>query len=178
MKQHYRRKFVKRKAKQLAKEEAATFKEASAVAEQQCGISASKVRHESANALDKTFINLSAHKIDSKPTIESTIVDSAASSLCCQTKAKIKTTGRISSKLFSVPTGQVAKAGKERELPHKLQPQAKVCHEVPTPEQDTLLSVPKLVDAVYTPILIKDGVEIYTTSDGKFIVSRAAVLRG
>ena len=45
-------------------------------------------------------------------------------------------------------------------------------------EQDTLWSVPKLVDAGYTPILTKEGVEVYNISDVKFIVSKDAVLRG
>ena len=137
-----------------------------------------EVRNESVNSLDKTFKPLSAHKIESKPTKESAIIDSAASSSCCPTRAKIKSTGRRSTKAFAVPTGQIAVAGEERELPHNLRAPANVCHEVPSMEQDTLLSVPKLVDAGYTPILTKEGVEVYNTSDIKFKVSKEAVLRG
>ena len=99
-----RRKFSKRKAKRLAEAEA---DEAEA---------AKEVRNESVNALDKTFKTLNAHQIKSKPTKESAILDSAASSSCCPTRAKLKPTGRKSTKAFAVPTGQVAEVDQHRLL--------------------------------------------------------------
>ena len=45
-------------------------------------------------------------------------------------------------------------------------------------KQDTLLSVPKLVNVGYTPILTTERVEVYNMCDVNFMVSREAVLRG
>ena len=40
------------------------------------------------------------------------------------------------------------------------------------------MSMPKLVDAGYTPIITKDNVKIYNTADVEFTVNVDAVLRG
>ena len=45
-------------------------------------------------------------------------------------------------------------------------------------EQDPLMSMPKLVDAGYTPIITRDDVKIYNRADVEFIVKADAVLRG
>ena len=124
------------------------------------GGSSDRVGNESASMVLDTLINLSSHKIASTPTKESAIVDSAATSSCCPSRVKLAKTGRLSNKRFEVPTGQVAKAGEERVLSHNLLEPAIICHEVPEMEQDILWSVPKLVDAGYTPILTKEGVEV------------------
>ena len=171
-------KFNKRRARQLAREEAKILlaRDAAALA----GGNVNKGANESANAVLvlKKPIPLSAHIIVSEPIRESAIVDSTATSSCCPSRAKLVRTGKQSNKIFEVPTGQVAVAGEERELPHNLQAPANICHDVPEMEQDTLWSVSKLVDTGYTPILAKEGVEVYNTSDIKFIVSKEAVLRG
>ena len=162
----------------MTSEEAATLLARGEATAQKGGNSSNQVENESANAVLDTLIDLSSHKIICKPTRESAIADSAATSSCCPSRAKLASTGRVSTKSFEVPTGQVAKAGEERMLPHNLREPANICHEVPAMQQDTLLSVPKLVDAGYTPLLTKDGIEVYNTSDIKFVVSRDAVLRG
>ena len=173
-----RKKYLKRKAKKLTSEEAATLLARGEATAQKGGNSSNQVGNESANAVLDTLIDLSAHKIICKPTRESAIADSAATSSCCPSRAKLASTGRVFTKSVEVPTGQVAKAGEERMLPHNLREPANICHEVPAMQQDTLLSVPKLVDAGYTPLLTKDGIEVYNTSDIKCVVSRDAVLRG
>ena len=142
------------------------------------GASNNKVENESASTVLDKLTDLSSLKISCKPTRESAIADSTATSSCCPTSAKLAKTGRRSAKSFMVPTSQVAKAGEERILLHNLREPANICHEVPAMEQDTLWSVPKLVDAEYTPLLTKDGIEVYNTSDIKFVVSRDVVLRG
>ena len=172
------KKYLKRKAKRLTNEEAATFLARREATEQTDGDSNNQVENESTNAVLDTLIDLSDHKINCKPTKESAIADSAATSSCCPSRAKLVGTGRVSTKSFEVPTGQVAEAGEERMLPYNLREPANICHEVPAMQQDTLLSVPKLVDAGYTPLLTKEGIEIYNTSDIKCVVSRDAVLRG
>ena len=55
---------------------------------------------------------------------------------------------------------------------------ANIVHEVPEMEQDPLMSMPKLVDAGYTPIITRDDVKIYNRADVEFIVKADAVLRG
>ena len=101
---------------------------------------------------------------------ETAILDSAATSSCCPTRSSLKKTGRQSDRLFQVPTGQVAEAGEEREWPHGLRAPANVVHEVPEMKQDPLMSMPKLVDAGYTPIMTKDDVKIYNTADVEFML--------
>ena len=170
-----RKKYLKRRAKQLAKEEASTILAGRGATD---GTSNGNVENESANTVLDKLIDLSSHKITCKPTRESAIADSAATSSCCPNRAKLAKTGKVSTKSFEVPTGQVAKTDDERILPHNLREPANIYHEVPAIEQGTLWSVPKLVDAGYTPLLTKDGIEVYNTSYIKFVVSRDVVLRG
>ena len=98
------------------------------------GSSKESMANESANTVLDKPIQLSTHKITSKPTGESAIIDSAATSSCCPSRAKLARTGRPSNKRFEVPTGQVAAAEEERRLPHNLRAPANICHEVPEME--------------------------------------------
>ena len=115
---------------------------------------------------------------DGAETAESAILDSAATSSCCPTRSNLKKTGRKSDRIFQVPTGQVAEAGEEREWPHDSRAPANIVHEVTEMEQDPLMSMPKLVDAGYKPVITKDDVKIYNTADVEFTVKADAVLRG
>ena len=45
-------------------------------------------------------------------------------------------------------------------------------------EQDPLMSMPKLVNAGYMPIITRDDVKIYNTADVEFMVKADAVLKG
>ena len=77
-----------------------------------------------------------------------------------------------------MPTGQIAESGEEREWAHNLREPSKVVHEVPEMEQDSLMSMPKLVDTGYTPIVTTDNVKVYNTANVGIVVKADAVLRG
>ena len=139
----------------MASEEAATLLARRDAAAQMVGTSNNNVENESANIVHDKLTDLSSHKIVCKPTKESAITDFAATLSCCPSRAKLAKTGKVSTKSFEVPTGQVAKAGEGRILPHNLRESANICHEMPAMEKDTLRSVRKLVDAGYTPFLTK-----------------------
>ncbi len=64
------------------------------------------------------------------------------------------------------------------ELHHELGLPAKDVHIVPAVKQDSLISIPKFVDAIYIAIFDKVKVNIYNTNKTKIIVTRAAILQG
>ena len=67
----------------------------------------------------ETISNILDKSEDENHEAESAILDSAASSSCCPTRSNLKKTGQKSDRIFSVPTGQMAGAGEERESGHK-----------------------------------------------------------
>ncbi len=62
------------------------------------------------------------------------------------------------------------------EVHHELQPPAKDVHIVPAIKRNSLISITKFVDANYTAIFDKDGVNIYNANNTKITVTRAAIL--
>ena len=163
----------------MASKEASTLLGRQAAAKVAEGTNSNIVENESANTVFDKPIDLISHRVACTSTKESLTADSAATSSCCPSREKLAKRGRLSNKKCEVLTGQAAKADEERVLPHNLREPANICHEVPEMQQDTLLNVPKLVDAGYTPILTltKEGIDVYITSNVNFIVSREAVLR-
>jgi hypothetical protein len=63
-------------------------------------------------------------------------------------------TGELSKKIFMFPDKRTNKATKKMRLKHKLHPAARVMNIVPGLHL-TLVSVPKLADAGYTPVFSK-----------------------
>jgi hypothetical protein len=55
---------------------------------------------------------------------------------------------------------------------------AKDVHILPGIERDSLLSIPKFVNANYIAIFDKDEVNIYNANKTSIVVSRGAILRG
>jgi hypothetical protein len=60
-----------------------------------------------------------------------------------------------------MPNGQVEEANNMDELQHNVRHPAKDMHIVPGIERDSLLSIPKFVNANYIAIFDKDEVNIY-----------------
>ena len=165
----------------MASEEASTLLGRQAAAKVAEGTNSNIVENESANTVFDKPIDLISHRVACTSTKESLTADSAATSSCCPSREKLAKRGRLSNKKCEVLTGQAAKADEERVLPHNLREPANICHKIQEMQQDTLLNVPKLVDAGYTPILTltitKEGIDVYITSNVNFIMSREAVLR-
>jgi hypothetical protein len=77
-----------------------------------------------------------------------------------------------------MPNGQVEEANDMVELQHNMCHPAKDVHIVPGIKHDSLLSIPKFVDANYIAIFNKDKVNIYVANKTSIIVSRGAILQG
>ncbi len=63
-------------------------------------------------------------------------------------------------------------------LHHELQPPAKDVHIVPAIKRNSLISIPKFVNANYIAIFDKDKVNIYNANNTKITVTRATILQG
>ncbi len=72
--------------------------------------------------------------------------------------------------------GQVEKANDMDELQHNVRHPAKNVHIVPGIKRDSLLSIPKFVNANYIAIFNKDEVNIYDANKTSIINSRGAIL--
>jgi hypothetical protein len=77
-----------------------------------------------------------------------------------------------------MPNGQVEEANDMDELQHNVRHPAKDVHIVPDIKCDSLLSIPKFVDANYIAIFDKDEVNIYDANKTSIVVSRGAILQG
>jgi hypothetical protein len=84
-------------------------------------------------------------------------------------------TGRKSNKAFRAPNGKVEEASDMDELHHNVCHPAKDIHIVPGIERDSLLSIPKFVDANYFVIFDKDEVNIYDANKTIITISRSAI---
>ncbi len=73
---------------------------------------------------------------------------------------------------------QVEEANDMDELQHDVRHPAKDVHIVPGIERDSLLSIPKFVNANYIAIFDKDKVNIYGANKTSTVVSSSAILRG
>jgi hypothetical protein len=77
-----------------------------------------------------------------------------------------------------MPNGQVEEANNMDELQHNVRHPTKDVHIVPGIECDSLLSIPKFVDANYIAIFDKDEVNIYNANKTSIIISRSTILHG
>jgi hypothetical protein len=77
-----------------------------------------------------------------------------------------------------MPSGQVKEANNMDKLQRKVCHPAKDVHIVPGIERDSLLSIPKFVDANYIAIFDKDKVNIYDVNKTSIVVSHGAILQG
>jgi hypothetical protein len=81
-------------------------------------------------------------------------------------------------KVFRMPNGKVEEASNIDELHHDMRHPAKDIHIIPGIEHDSLLSIPKFVDANYIAIFDKDEINIYNANKTTIIFSRGAILQG
>ncbi len=81
-------------------------------------------------------------------------------------------------KAFRIPNDQVEEANDMDELQHNVRHPTKDVHIVPGIERDSLLSIPKFVNANYIVIFDKDKVNIYDANKTSIIVSHGAIFRG
>jgi hypothetical protein len=114
--------------------------------------------------------------------IPSAIADSGAT-LSFGTKRDRKrnafvTTGCQLDKAFCMPNGEVEEASKMDEFQHEVRHPEKDVHIVPGIKRDSLLSIPKFVDANYVAIFNMDEVNIYDANKTKIIVSHSRILQG
>ncbi len=79
-------------------------------------------------------------------------------------------------KAFHMPNCQVEKANDMDELQHNVRHPAKDVHIVPCIKRNSLLSIPKFVDANYIAIFNKDKVNIYHANKTSIVVSHDAIL--
>jgi hypothetical protein len=77
-----------------------------------------------------------------------------------------------------MPNGQVEEANNMNKLQHNMRHPAKDVHIVPGIECNSLISIPKFVNANYIAIFDKDELNIYDANKTSIIVSRGAILRG
>jgi hypothetical protein len=114
--------------------------------------------------------------------IPSAVADSGATSSVGTKRGRNRKaftpTGRKSNKAFRMPNGKVEEASDVDELHHDVHHPAKGVHVVPGIECDSLLSIPKFVDANYVAIFNKDKVNIYDAIKTIIPVSRSTILRG
>jgi hypothetical protein len=86
-------------------------------------------------------------------------------------------TGCQSDKAFRMPNGEVEEASDMDEFQHDMRHPAKDVHIVPGIEHDSLLSIPKFVDANFVAIFEKDEVNIYNANKTTIIVFHSTILR-
>ncbi len=77
-----------------------------------------------------------------------------------------------------MPNGQVEEVNDMDKLQHNVRHPAKDVHIIPGIERDSLLSIPKFVDANNIAIFDKDKVNIYNVNKTSIVVSRGAILQG
>ncbi len=77
-----------------------------------------------------------------------------------------------------MPNGQVEEASNMDELQHNVHHPAKDVHIVSGIKRDSLLSIPKFINANYIAIFDKDEVNIYDANKTSIVVSRGAILQG
>ncbi len=87
-------------------------------------------------------------------------------------------TEQKSGKAFHMPNSKVEEASNMDELHHDVRHPAKDVHIMPGIERNSLLSIPKFVDANYDAIFNKDKVNIYDANKTTITVSRSAILLG
>jgi hypothetical protein len=74
--------------------------------------------------------------------------------------------------------GNVEEASNIDKLHHDVRQTSEDVHIVPGIECDSLLSIPKFVDANYIAIFDKDEINIYNANKTTIVVSRGAILQG
>jgi hypothetical protein len=77
-----------------------------------------------------------------------------------------------------MPNGKVEEASNMDELHHDVRHPAKDVHIMPQIERDSLLSIPKFVNANYIAIFDKDKVNIYDANKTIITITRSAILHG
>jgi hypothetical protein len=77
-----------------------------------------------------------------------------------------------------MPNGKVEEASNMEELHYSVRHPAKDVHIVPGIERDSLLSIPKFIDANYICKFNKDKINIYDTNKTTIVVSCGAILQG
>jgi hypothetical protein len=75
-----------------------------------------------------------------------------------------------------MPNSQVEEANDMDKLQHNVRHPAKDVHIIPGIKRDSLLSIPKFVNANYIAIFDKDKVNIYDANKTSIVVSRGAIL--
>ena len=109
--------------------------------------------------------------------IPSAVADSGATSNVATTKDRARkafvATGKKLDKAFRMPNGEVKEASNMDKLHHNVRHPAKGMHIVPGIKRDSLLSIPKFVNANYIVIFDRDEVNIYDANIITIVVSRA-----
>jgi hypothetical protein len=77
-----------------------------------------------------------------------------------------------------MPNGKVEGASDNYKLHHGVRHPAKDVHIVPGIEYNSLLSIPKFVDANYIAIFNKDEINIYDANKTTIVVFCSAILQG
>ncbi len=77
-----------------------------------------------------------------------------------------------------MPNSPVEEANDMDKLQHNVRHPAKDVHIVPDIKRDSLLSIPKFVNANYIAIFDKDEVNIYDANKTSIVISHGAILRG
>jgi hypothetical protein len=75
-----------------------------------------------------------------------------------------------------MPSSQVEEANYMDEFQHNMRHPAKDVHIIPGIKRDSLLSIPKFVNANYIAIFDKDKVNIYNANKTSVVVSRGTIL--
>jgi hypothetical protein len=114
--------------------------------------------------------------------IPSAITDNEATSSVATQKDRDRNafiaTGRESDKVFCMPNGKVEEARDMDKLHHDVCHPAKDVHIVPGIKHDSLLSIPKFVNANYIAIFNKDKINIYDASKTNIANSCGTILQG
>ena len=108
----------------------------------------------------------------------SAVYDSGATSSCGREVDPFERTGESSTKIFQVPTGELAVGSERAKLLHPLRDPATEVDVVPAMTRDTLISTGKFADAGYVSVFDKDGVRIYDGTSARIDVSKEAILKG
>ena len=111
-------------------------------------------------------------------TIESTVMDPGATTSVGKYGCGLQLTGKPSSKVFTVATGQHAEATEEAEMDHDLREPACTFHMVPDVTLDCLLSSGKVCDTGYVKVFDSKEVRIYDAATTKILTSKLPVLKG
>ena len=104
-------------------------------------------------------------------TIESTVVDTGATSSVGKYGCGLTLTGKPSSRIYTVANGENCAATEEATIDHDLREPACTFHMVPDIALDPLCSSGQVCDAGYIKVFDSKGVTIYDAETTKIVTS-------